>query len=272
MKTQSLQPAGSFRAARCLVALLAVGASSVAHAITINTTDAGVISAFQTGAAIETFDTLSGHIITSYAPVSVPAGNQFSSRNPADPGTPFFNSGGASFANPAGNPGTKIGIFDPSDGIAADFRSPNNVAGPLQVGTDQSFGGGFMEVIFQTAASKVGFWVTHGTVTLFLKDINNQNLAIGDVTVIGTEGSFIGIDRGVADIGGITLIGGAVSFTLDDFTSAASTSTTVPDAGSTLAERKETHTRGEELSKKEKRSKLSSKIWESTNLIKGGCL
>ncbi|MBA2623045.1 MAG: VPDSG-CTERM sorting domain-containing protein [Chthoniobacterales bacterium] len=226
----------SFWAARYLIALLAVGASSVGHAITINTTDPGVISTFQTGAAIETFDTLSGLSITSYASVAVPAGNQFSSRNLANPNLPAFNSGGATFTNPAANPGTPIGIFDPAGAIAAEFRSANNVAGPLEVGSDQAFGAGFMEVIFLNAVSKVGFWVTHGTVQLILKDTSNTNLASGDFTVTGNQGFFIGIDRGVADIGGITLIGGNVSFTIDDFTSSASTPTaTVPDVGSTLS-------------------------------------
>jgi len=233
MITQSFQPVGSHWAARGLIALFAVGASSVAHAVTINTTDAGVVSAFQSGAAIETFDDLSGLAITSYSSVAVPVGNQFSSRNLANPNVPAFNSGGATFNNPASNPGTPIGIFDPSEGIAADFHSANNVAGPLEVGSDQAFGSGFMEVIFQNAASKVGFWVTHGSVTLILKDTSNNNLASGDVTVTGTQGSFIGIDRGVADIGGITVLGGNVSFTIDDFTSSAS-NTSVPDAGSTL--------------------------------------
>jgi hypothetical protein len=227
----------SFRAARYLIALLAVGASSVAHAITINTTDAGVISTFQTGAAIETFDDLAALSITSYASVAVPPANRFSGRDLADPNKPSFNSGGASFNNPASNPGLPIGIFDPEGGIAAEVHSPNNVAGPLEQGSENAFGSGFMEVRFLNAASKVGFWVTHGAVTLILKDINNSTLA-GESTVTGLQGNFIGIDRGAADIGGITaLVSGTnfVSFTIDDFTSSASTTTTVPEAGSTLS-------------------------------------
>lgn len=236
MITQSFQPVSSW-AARSLIALLTVGASSVAHAVIISTTNAGVVSTFQTGAAIETFDTLSGLIITSYASVTVPLGNQFSSRNLANLNLPAFNSGGATFTNPAANPGTRIGIFDPAGGIAAEFRSPNNVAGPLEVGTDLAFGAGFMEVIFQNPASRVGFWVTHGSVQLILKDTSNTNLALGDVTITGSQGTFIGIDRGVADIGGITLLAaGSLSFTIDDFTSSASPPTaTVPDAGGTLS-------------------------------------
>jgi hypothetical protein len=233
MITQCVQPVGSSWAARylmglLLMGLLTVGAPSVAHALIVNTTDTGVVSTFQTGAAIETFDDLAGLVITSYASVAVPAANQFSGRDLTDPSLPAFNSGGATFTDPASNPGTLIGIFDPEDPIDADFQSPNNVAGPLEVNTDQAFGAGFMEVIFQDPVSKVGFWVTHGTITLILKDTSNNNLASGDFTVTGTEGNFIGIDRGVSDVGGITLIGGPDSFTLDDFTSGGAT-TTVPE-------------------------------------------
>ena len=187
-----------------------------------------LISAFQSGANVENFDDLSALAITSYASVSVPAGNQFSSRDINDPSKPAFNSGGATFNDPASNPGTLVGVFDPEVPVGNDFSSANNVIGPLEVGSDSAFGSGFMEVIFQNAVDKVGFQVTHGTITLILKDVNNQNLATGDFMITGTEGNFIGIERGSADIGGITLIGGVDSFTLDDFTSTGGTSS-VPD-------------------------------------------
>jgi len=238
MTIQTLPSAGPAWRARQLSVLLAIGAASAVQATIVNTTDSGVATTFQTGAAVETFDDLSALTITSYSSTAVPAGNQFSGRNLANTALPAFNSGGATFADPFANPGTRIGIFDPDGGIATNFHSANNVAGPLQVGTDQSFGSGFMETIFRVPVSKVGFWVTHGSVQLILKDVTNNNLVVGDVTVTGTEGSFIGIDRGTADIGGITLISAgaaaANSFTLDDFTSFAAT-TTVPEASSSLS-------------------------------------
>lgn len=218
--------------------LLSIGLTvsvSQLRAVTINTADATAITTFQTGANVELFDDLSALGISSYASVAVPAANQFSSRNINDPNVPSFNSGGATFTDPASNPGTLVGVFDPSDGIANEFSSPNNVIGPLIVGTDLSFGTGFMEVIFQNPVDKVGFQVTHGSLTLILKDVNNNNLTTGDFQINGNQGSFIGIGRDAADIGGITILSlnADDSFTLDDFTFGAASSTTVPDGGAT---------------------------------------
>ncbi|MGH7958215.1 MAG: hypothetical protein ACREH8_14575 [Opitutaceae bacterium] len=205
--------------------------------MTINTSNAGDIAAFQSGATIESFDSgLTGLAITSHAAVSVPVGSQFNSRNISDPNTPEFNSGGATFTNPAANPGTPVGVFNPEGGIAAEVKSQTNVIGPLVVGTDQAFGSGFMEVIFQNPVSKVGFQATHGALVLFLKDINNSNLSGIDSSVNGTIGNFIGIERSAADIGGVTILStnSNDSFTLDDFTFARSTTTTTVPEGSSL--------------------------------------
>ena len=146
-------------------------------------------------------------------------GNQFSSRNPSVFTSPFYNSGGASFNDPVGNPGTRIGIFAPSGAIAGDVRSGTHVAGPLATGSDEAFGNGFMEVIFPTDMRLVGFWITHASspITMFLKDANNTNLTTGDFQVTGSEGQFIGIIRDSADVRGVT-IGFTKSFTIDDFT------------------------------------------------------
>ena len=63
----------------------------------------------------------------------------------------------------------------------------------------------------------LGLWVTQGTITLFLKDSTNTNLATGDVQVTGSAGQFIGIQRDTADVRGVT-IGFPEAFTIDDFT------------------------------------------------------
>jgi hypothetical protein len=204
-----------------------------ALALVIVTTDPAQAAAFQAGATIENFDNLPALTITSYAAgQTVPAGNQFSSRNVVSFTDPFFNSGGASFNDPIGNPGTRIGIFDPEGAIAADFKSPNNVAGPLATGTDLAFGNGFMEVIFPADMRRVGLWVTHGTFTMFLKDSNNSNLTTGDVQVTGNKGEFIGIERAAADVRGLTM-GFPEAFTIDDFTYAT---TPIPEpAGIAMA-------------------------------------
>jgi hypothetical protein len=216
------------RLSQLCLAMLAAATVATAPALTINTNNAADIATFKTGATVESFDTgLTGLSITSYVSSAVPAGNQFSSRNLADPNTPAFNSGGATFTNPASNPGTPVGVFNPDGGIAGEVVSQSNVIGPLQVGSDLSFGFGFMEVIFQNPVSKVGFAVTHGALNLILKDINNMNLAGVDSSVNGTAGNFIGIARSTADIGGVTILSTNVndSFTLDDFTFAAGSTT-----------------------------------------------
>ena len=206
------------------------------NALLVTTTDPGVVASFQAGATIENFDDLAALTITSYASgQTVPATNQFSSRNLSTFTSPFYNSGGASFNDPVGNPGTPIGIFAPSGGIAGNVKSGTNVAGPLATGSDEAFNNGFMEVIFPADIQLVGFWITHAStpITMFLKDSTNTNLSTGDFQVTGSEGQFIGIQRDSPDVRGIT-IGFTESFTIDDFTFSAAT-TTVPDTGATFA-------------------------------------
>ena len=199
--------------------------------LTLITSDPSQVAQFQAGATVENFDSLSGLTITSYDNgQTVPAANRFSSDNLITFTSPFFNSGGASFNDPVGNPGTKIGIFDPDAAIAGEVVSPNNVAGPLTVGTDIAFTNGFMEVIFPEDVIRVGIWITHGTnIQLILKDSNNQNLSTGDFTVTGSTGQFIGIQRDAADVRGVTIGFGA--FTIDDFTYS---STPVPEPSSSV--------------------------------------
>jgi hypothetical protein len=205
------------------------------NALVVKTTDPGVVASFQAGATIENFDDLPALTITSYSSgQTVPTANQFSSRNLISFTSPFYNSGGASFNDPVNNPGTPIGIFAPSGGIAGDVKSGTHVAGPLATGSDEAFNNGFMEVIFPTDIQLVGFSITHASapITMFLKDSTNTNLSTGDFQVTGSEGEFIGIQRDSADIRGIT-IGFTESFTIDDFTFSAAT-TTVPETGATF--------------------------------------
>lgn len=211
----------------CLVAMQPTESSG----LTLITSNASEVAQFQTGATVENFDDLSALTITSYDDgQTVPAANQFSSRNLGAFTSPFFNSGGASFNDPVGNPGTPIGIFDPDDAIAGEVKSPNNVAGPLNTGTDEAFNNGFMEVIFPADVIRVGFWITHGSnIQLILKDSNNTNLATGDFSVTGNTDQFIGIQRDTADVRGVTILFDA--FTIDDFTYS---STVVPEPSTAL--------------------------------------
>jgi hypothetical protein len=217
---------------------LALAASSTANAAAIiHTSDPSVIQAFQNGAIVEGFDAgLSGKVITAYDSEDVLNNNRFHSRDITNPDLPAFNSGGATFPDPASNPGLGIGIFDPDGPIANDVKSLNNVAGPLDIGNDEKSFGGFMEVIFVNPVSKVGFEITFGeNVRLILKDVNNQNLSTNPFQANGSAGNFLGIERDSADIGGITILDlGGKSFTIDNFTYGRGSGTSVPDTGSNL--------------------------------------
>ncbi len=232
-----------------LAALALFGAAVGTEGTVITTSNPVDIAAFKSGATVQTFDSIPGITavpITSYSPLDITGTAALFSKDPAQ--SPYFNSGGASFNDPASNPGTPVGIVAPSGAIAGDKLSGNNVAGPLFV-TPPPFTvfetGAFMEVIFPTAVSKVGLFVPHGSVTMFLRDTSNNNLATGDSQGSVSAGQFLGITRASADIGGLLLLGNG-PFTIDDFTFGVTGSTggggntgggggnTVPDTGHVL--------------------------------------
>jgi hypothetical protein len=213
-----------------LAALLAF--APPAHALILKTTNAGEVATFSTGMNVEEFEGTIGTALSSYAPGQlVENGSLFSSLDHAT--QPTFHSGGADPNDPEGNPGTPIGIIDPSGAIAADVVSGVNVASPLVINTQEPFNNAFMEVIFFPGlVERVGFWITHGSVTLTLRDRQVNDLTTGDVTVTGVEGEFIGISRGTSDIAiaAVFAAGGGDSYTFDDFVYADS----VPEPGGPL--------------------------------------
>jgi hypothetical protein len=181
----------------------------------IKTTSPAQVAAFQAGATVEGFDDLTAFTITSYDNgQTIDAGAKFSSRDHAT--APTFHSGGASFNDPAGNPGTPIGIFDPEGSIGADVVSASNVAGPLVINEDQPFNSGFMEVIFPTTVSRVGFWVTQGTVTFDVRDSTGTPIAGTSETV--NQGEFVMVNSDTPDIKIAAMIPTTSAFTMDDFT------------------------------------------------------
>lgn len=159
------------------VALFTVGIIAMpagAQASILTTSNPTDIATFENGATVQTFDNISGITaapITDYNPKDLTGSAALFNKDAAQPA--FFNSGGASFNDPVGNPGVPIGIVSPTGGISGDKLSGNNVAGPIGVSTPPFTvfdSGAFMEVIFPTAVSKVGLYVAHGSLTLILKD------------------------------------------------------------------------------------------------------
>jgi hypothetical protein len=215
-----------------LCGLAGASLATPALADIINTSKAGQVSAFQAGADVENFDDLDGTPLSSYAPGQVVApGSRFSSRDGTE--APTFHSGGGSPNDPVGNPGTPIAIISPSGAIIGDVESGENVAAPVVINTDEPWNNGFMEVIFPIEVDKVGFWVTHGTIRLTLRNRSGGDLETGDVEVVGTAGNFIGIERDAQDIAVAAIFndGGGDAYTFDDFTSTADP---VPEASASL--------------------------------------
>ena len=190
-----------------------------AHATILQTTNQGQVDTFSAGMNVEDFEGLPGTALTSYASGQlIDIASRFSSQDSAT--EPTFHSGGASPGDPVGNPGTPIGIIEPSGGIAGDVKSGDNVAAPLFINSDEPWNNAFMEVIFFPGnVERVGFWITHGSVRLDLRDRQGSLLTTGDVSVTGNEGEFIGISReGASDISVVALIvQGGDAFTIDDF-------------------------------------------------------
>lgn len=216
---------------------IGLAAACSSQASLIITSDPLVAGAFQAGATIESFDDLTAFVITSYDPgQTIDASAKFSSRD----GTtqPTYHSGGGSFNDPVGNPGTPIGIFNPDGAISGDVVSSPNVAGPLLINSDEPFNFGFMEVIFPDEVDRVGFWVTSGALELTLRDNTGLDLTTGDFSANVAAGQFVGITRDSADVKVAALIfDGTDHFTIDDFTygvSSVTPPTRVPEAGSVL--------------------------------------
>jgi predicted flap endonuclease-1-like 5' DNA nuclease len=197
-----------------------LGSPLPSDALILQTTNAGDVATFSAGMNVEHFEPgLDAAALGSYDPNQpIDPSTLFSSRDGTT--SPTFHSGGASPGDPVGNPGQPICIVSPSAGISGDLVSSPNVAAPIDLGSQLPWNFGFMEVIFFPGnVERLGFWITHGSVRLDLRDRQGNNLTTGEVTVTGNEGEFIGISRGASDIAvaALTLSGGGDAFTIDDF-------------------------------------------------------
>jgi hypothetical protein len=210
------------------VAAAACLAAAPSGATGVNTNSAGVVSAFQSGIAVNDFEavaTRTPQAITSYTTGEAVSADAFVFNQIA--GVQFSVGGGVGTNMPA--------LFSLGAGIAGDAKSGSTVLGPVDFDFTTKFGpGAFIEVFFPTKVSKVGFWLNPslGNVTLIAADTNFAFSGLPETTLetsSGTAGNFVGIERATADIGGFKII--AVSdkaFTVDDFSFGA---TAVPEPG-----------------------------------------
>ena len=217
-----------------LTFLVAVFVATVppAFGVTFNTSDLDVYNLFATGATVQTFESIAGMTplgLTSYAnaldsSTAVPAAAQLGLDIPGF----LFHSGGGSFNNPAGNPGTPTALLALSGTLADDPQSPTNVVGSLEINTEQLDLDHFLEIVsIDALQSRVGVWLNPslGNVTFSAFDSTGSQLE----TTQGTAGNFVGIQRAAADIKFVSVVGGAAGFTIDDLTFAGAPTTTVPE-------------------------------------------
>jgi hypothetical protein len=213
-----------------LVGLFAI--SSLPGAV-IDTTDPGTVAAFQAGATVNGFDSISG-----VTPMAITA---YTNGVPVTAGATLFNQIPGVQFSVGGNPGsfqTEPVVFQLGGGISGDATSPANVLGPADMNGNTKFDG-FIEVFFPVKVDRVGFWLNPALGTAVIVAKSNQIAFDPGGTEVQLEssgtlsaGHFVGFERATADIGGITIIATSSSgITIDDLTFRAGAVTTVPEPG-----------------------------------------
>ncbi|HEY7211397.1 MAG TPA: PEP-CTERM sorting domain-containing protein [Bryobacteraceae bacterium] len=218
-----------------LFCVVSVTFGTLLHATVIDTNNAAAVSAFQAGATVNNFESVTG--VTPFSITSYTTGDAVSSSSFVFnqlPGVQFSVGGAVGTNEPA--------VYQLSGGIAGDAHSATNVLGPVDFDFTTKFGSGAMiEIFFPTKVSKVGFWLNPalGNVELIAADTNfafsHQTETTLEMAPSVTAGNFVGIERATADIGGFKIIGlGATGFTIDDFTYGGASTSTVPEPSAFL--------------------------------------
>jgi hypothetical protein len=215
-----------------LVFIIVMAYSFCAYAATIDTSSAADVAAFQLGATVNTFESISG--VTPQSITSYTAGDPVSSS------AFIFNQIAGVQFSVGGAPGTnEPAVYKLEGAIAGDAESPTNVLGPVDFDFTTKFNSGaLIEIFFPTKVSKVGFWLNPslGNALLIAADTNFAFSGLSETTLetlpSATAGNFVGIERPTADIGGFKIIAlGDKGFTIDDFTfgGAGAPPTTIPE-------------------------------------------
>ncbi len=224
---------------RLSLAVSALALSSASMATPINTNDINIYNTFATGATLQNFENIAGMTplsMNSYtnalnSSTAVPAAAQLG----LDISGLLFHSGGGSFNDPTGNPGTPTALLaldGPTD-IIDDAHSATNVVGSLEINTENLDLDQFIEIVFiNTLQARVGVWLNPslGNVTMTAFDSTGSSLE----SVAGSAGNFVGFERSAADIKFVSIVNNNnAGFTVDDLTyGGARTTTPVSEPGS----------------------------------------
>jgi PEP-CTERM motif len=213
---------------------LSVAFGGLLGATVINTNNPADVAAFQSGATVVNFESVTG--VTPQSIADYTAGNAVSPTAfvfDQIPGVQFSVGGAPGTNEPA--------VYQLSNGIAGDAKSPTNVLGPVDFDNTTKFNSGaLIEIFFPTKVSKVGFWLNPslGNVDIIAADTNfafSHETETQLETGTGTAGNFVGIERATADIGGFKIEAlGTNGFTIDDFTFGGASTSTVPEPSTLL--------------------------------------
>lgn len=213
-----------------LVCVVSITFAGLLPATVIDTNNPSVVSAFQSGATVTNFESVSG--VTPQTITDYTSGNAVSS-------TAFvFNQIPGVQFSVGGAPGTnEPALYQLSGSIAGDAHSATTVLGSVDFDFTTKFNSGsLLEIFFPTKVAKVGFWLNPslGNVELIAADTNFAFSHLTETTLETapsvTAGHFVGIEHATADIGGFKVIAlGATGFTIDDFTVGGASAPATPE-------------------------------------------
>jgi hypothetical protein len=212
-----------------LVLCLYVALCGLLPAAIVDTNDAAVVAAFQSGATVNNFESISGR-----TPQTI---TNYTAGDPVSPDSFVFDQIAGVQFSVGGAPGTNApALYTLSGGIAGDAASPTTVLGPVDFDFTTKFNSGaLIEIFFPVKVSRVGFWLNPslGGAFILAADTNFAFSGLPETTLESgnvTAGNFVGIERAAADIGGFKIIAlGGTGFSIDDFTFGGGGDTVIPE-------------------------------------------
>jgi hypothetical protein len=218
--------------------IVAVALAIPLSAAPVNTNNPAEVAAFQSGATVIDFDSLSG-----ITPLSI---NAFTSDTVVPNSALLLQQlqtpDGIGITSGGGIGGVVLDLQSPIDGAAVSGTgvlgsafNPNQNNGPQST---CFLSGCFLELFFEQGVNRVGFW-TNVDVTILASSADVSGVVASNTTsletVNGTALNFVGLERASDEINFVQIFAGGTDFVIDDLTYGRSGATTViPEPGSVV--------------------------------------
>jgi hypothetical protein len=202
----------------------------------VNTNDLGVVAAFQNGATVINFDSLSG-----IQPLSL---NAFTNDTPVPNGSLLLQQlqtpGGIGITSGGGIGGVVLNLESPintaavsGSGVLGSAFNPIGNNGPQSTCFAANC---FLELFFEQGVNRIGFWTNTNVTILASKADVTGVVAQNTVNLENVNGSglnFVGVERLSDEINFVQIFAGGSPFVIDDLTYGRSGGTTIPEPSST---------------------------------------